>query len=248
MPPTLGYQGILALELLLVWASFSPIFPLLTAPRRDGHEEKSVPSPAPRLLLAALTTAAVTYATASTVVMVAAGRKTGTSAGRTAATSPGLRGRGKDGSGRGAAFRGVIGLMAGACVIHAVAIVLGAPILRRAPETAVFSLLMASLTTLPVSVSSPWPLEACAGFLRGTRPAVHVPGTMVPAAGCALGAWLGAIPLCLDWEQPWQGWPLPMCAGGLLGFSLGCLLLLGAEAAEIVRRNFSFWRGTDKQA
>lgn len=27
---------------------------------------------------------------------------------------------------------------------------------------------------------------------------------MVPAAGSALGAWLGAIPLCLDWEQPWQ--------------------------------------------
>ncbi|CAN0484843.1 unnamed protein product, partial [Scytosiphon promiscuus] len=36
-----------------------------------------------------------------------------------------------------------------------------------------------------------------------------------------LGAWLGAIPLCLDWEQPWQEWPLPMCAGGLLGFSAG---------------------------
>jgi len=36
------------------------------------------------------------------------------------------------------------------------------------------------------------------------RPAVHESGAMVPAAGCALGAWLGAIPLCLDWERPWQ--------------------------------------------
>lgn len=31
MSPLLGCQGILALELVLVWASFSPIFPLLTA-------------------------------------------------------------------------------------------------------------------------------------------------------------------------------------------------------------------------
>lgn len=31
MSPSLGREGILALELMLVWASFSPIFPLLTA-------------------------------------------------------------------------------------------------------------------------------------------------------------------------------------------------------------------------
>lgn len=36
------------------------------------------------------------------------------------------------------------------------------------------------------------------------RPAVHEEGAMVPAASCVVGAWLGAIPLCLDWEQPWQ--------------------------------------------
>ncbi|CAN0308382.1 unnamed protein product, partial [Hapterophycus canaliculatus] len=75
---------------------------------------------------------------------------------------------------------------------------------RRFPETAAFSLLVSSLTSLPVSMSTGRPLQACAGFLRGSRPAVHEPAVMVPAAGCALGAWLGAIPLCLDWEQPWQ--------------------------------------------
>lgn len=33
---------------------------------------------------------------------------------------------------------------------------------------------------------------------------MHEAGAMVPALGCAVGAWLGAIPLSLDWEQPWQ--------------------------------------------
>eukprot|EP00752_Nemacystus_decipiens_P012558 g11122.t1 len=250
MSPSLGYQGILALELVLVWASFSPIFPLLTAPRREAHEVESEPSPAPRLLVAALATAAVTAAAASAASAVAAARKAGTSTWRTPPSSSGLRGREGGGlfKGRAALSRGAVGLVAGAFVIHAGAVMLGAPVLRRTPETAVFSLLMASLTSLPVSVSSQRSLEACTGFLLGTRPAVHESRTMVPAAGCALGAWLGAIPLCLDWEQPWQGWPLPMCAGGLLGFSLGCLLLLGEETVHNVRRHLSSWRGAEKRA
>ncbi|CAN0237052.1 unnamed protein product [Pylaiella littoralis] len=229
--PYLEYHGILALELVLTWASFSPIFPLLTAPRRDPFEEP--PSSVPRLACAVAATVAVAAAAASARRMRI----------RIPMSEQHGRRRGGDGFVR-AISRGAVGLVAGALVFHAVAVVLGAPVLRRASETLTFSLLMSSLTSLPVSMSSEKPLEDCVEFLRGSSSptAAHERGTMVPAAGCALGAWLGAIPLCLDWEQPWQAWPLPMCAGGLLGFSLGCLLLLGVGFAENVRRSFSFWR------
>ena len=40
---------------------------------------------------------------------------------------------------------------------------------RNFSETFAFSVLMAALTSLPVSISSPQPLQACAGFLRRTR-------------------------------------------------------------------------------
>ncbi|CBJ31716.1 conserved unknown protein [Ectocarpus siliculosus] len=233
MPACLGYHGILALELVLAWVSFSPIFPLLAAPRRDfPHEEP--PSPAPRVLCAAAATAVVTATAASTMALLRRRRRR-----MEAASAEQHRGLG-DGIGR-RLSSGAVGFAVGAAVIHTVAVVLGAPIFRRAPETAAFSLLMSSFTSLPVSVTSHRPLEAFAAFLRGTRPALHELGAMVPAACCVLGAWLGAIPLCLDWEQPWQAWPLPMCAGGLLGFSLGCLLLLGYQILENVSRAVSVW-------
>ncbi|CAN0062666.1 unnamed protein product [Ectocarpus sp. 13 AM-2016] len=69
MPAFHGYHGILALELVLAWVSFSPIFPLLAAPRRDfPHQEP--PSPAPRVLCAAAATAVVTATAASTMALL----------------------------------------------------------------------------------------------------------------------------------------------------------------------------------
>lgn len=38
---------------------------------------------------------------------------------------------------------------------------------------------------------------------------------------CALGTWLGVIPIPLDWDKPWQQWPITLLAGGYVGCSLG---------------------------
>jgi hypothetical protein len=44
-----------------------------------------------------------------------------------------------------------------------------------------------------------------------------------PSMGALGGAWLGAIPLALDWERPWQAWPLAPAFGAVFGAVVGAL-------------------------
>ncbi|KRY73533.1 Nitrogen permease regulator 2-like protein [Trichinella pseudospiralis] len=39
--------------------------------------------------------------------------------------------------------------------------------------------------------------------------------------GTYLGAYLGAIPIPLDWDRPWQRWPITCVVGALIGFGIG---------------------------
>lgn len=44
---------------------------------------------------------------------------------------------------------------------------------------------------------------------------------MYPAIGAVCGAWAGAYPIALDWDRPWQAWPLTPAFGAILGYILG---------------------------
>ncbi|CAH8599630.1 unnamed protein product [Heterobilharzia americana] len=41
--------------------------------------------------------------------------------------------------------------------------------------------------------------------------------------GCIIGAWLSAGFLILDWDRPWQAWPIPCVVGAFLGVIVGLL-------------------------
>ncbi|KAF1331722.1 Phosphatidylinositol-glycan biosynthesis class f protein, partial [Globisporangium splendens] len=43
------------------------------------------------------------------------------------------------------------------------------------------------------------------------------------AIGAALGAYVGALPIPLDWDRPWQQWPLTCVYGSLAGHALGII-------------------------
>jgi len=38
---------------------------------------------------------------------------------------------------------------------------------------------------------------------------------------CCLGCWCGAFPIPLDWDRPWQAWPISCVYGALLGYAVG---------------------------
>jgi len=45
-----------------------------------------------------------------------------------------------------------------------------------------------------------------------------------PAVGTFVGGWLGAVPIALDWDRPWQAWPLTPLFGSLGGYIIGAAL------------------------
>ncbi|XAR50448.1 hypothetical protein NMG60_11004781 [Bertholletia excelsa] len=57
----------------------------------------------------------------------------------------------------------------------------------------------------------------------------------LPAHGAVIGAWFGAWPMPLDWERPWQEWPICVTYGAITGYmvamvvSFGLVLLHGKQ-------------------
>jgi phosphatidylinositol glycan class F len=43
------------------------------------------------------------------------------------------------------------------------------------------------------------------------------------AVSVLIGAWLGAVVIPLDWERPWQQWPVSCVLGSLLGQAVGAV-------------------------
>ncbi|OJJ67860.1 hypothetical protein ASPBRDRAFT_160478 [Aspergillus brasiliensis CBS 101740] len=52
------------------------------------------------------------------------------------------------------------------------------------------------------------------------------PGDVVwgGALGTCVGAWLGAVPVPLDWDRPWQAYPITLLTGAYVGFVVGSVL------------------------
>nr|XP_004235889.1 uncharacterized protein LOC101255482 isoform X3 [Solanum lycopersicum] len=49
----------------------------------------------------------------------------------------------------------------------------------------------------------------------------------LPAHGAVIGAWFGAWPMPLDWESPWQEWPICVTYGAIAGYLVGLVASLG---------------------
>jgi phosphatidylinositol glycan class F len=39
--------------------------------------------------------------------------------------------------------------------------------------------------------------------------------------GTLIGAWVGAVPIPLDWDREWQKWPVTILAGAYMGYAVG---------------------------
>lgn len=115
---------------------------------------------------------------------------------------------------------GLFYLFLGWLLIAYVTVCFGAPAFSAHYETAAFSALLAVLALLPaLLVCGPEPdLLHRVVFVSGLRtadPLAHL--LYVNGLGAAVGAWLGAFPIPLDWDRPWQAWPITCCVGAVLG-------------------------------
>jgi phosphatidylinositol glycan class F len=108
--------------------------------------------------------------------------------------------------------------VAGAPVLFAAAVLLGAPLTTHGAHTGLLAA-HAALLALP-------PLFYTRGV--SARAWREVAGALLPfdetwggAVGVVVGAWLGAVPIPLDWDREWQRWPVTVVAGAYRGWGLG---------------------------
>ncbi|XP_020674576.1 phosphatidylinositol-glycan biosynthesis class F protein isoform X3 [Dendrobium catenatum] len=124
-----------------------------------------------------------------------------------------------------AVARGLLGLPVGALVMAFGAIVLGAPVgIRYLKRTAYWSLLMSVFTFVPPACVFGSSRVDWHRIFAHFKPEESLDALVcLPAYGSVIGAWIGAWPMPLDWERPWQEWPICVTYGAVAGYWIGGL-------------------------
>ncbi|KAF2762684.1 hypothetical protein EJ05DRAFT_506379 [Pseudovirgaria hyperparasitica] len=102
--------------------------------------------------------------------------------------------------------------------LTALAILLGAPLTTHFPHTLLLSLHLALLSAFPVLYTHGVSARTWRGVLGLMRPVDEVVGG---ALGALLGAWLGCVPVPLDWDRDWQAYPVTLVTGAYVGYVVG---------------------------
>lgn len=112
-------------------------------------------------------------------------------------------------------------------VYYIVIILFGAPVFTHQEETTMLTITLTSLTFVPVSLHLG--TDTALDIITGSQ--MQKGNVLVDAAKMNiqvtfLGTWLGAIVIPLDWDRPWQAWPIPCVTGALLGYMIAHFITL----------------------
>ncbi|KAL5009227.1 hypothetical protein ScPMuIL_014808 [Solemya velum] len=102
---------------------------------------------------------------------------------------------------------------------HVLAILYGAPVIESSAETFHFALLLSVTTVLPcICVLGQDSYRWSRVFLHNSPSLGAETVVLFTTYGSLVGAWLGAFPIPLDWDRPWQVWPISCVIGNLIGY------------------------------
>ncbi|CAG8433382.1 8108_t:CDS:2 [Ambispora gerdemannii] len=115
----------------------------------------------------------------------------------------------------------------GAFFFHIIAVLFGAPLLNKVENTWLFAIYVSLLAIFPSACALRDNGPAWARIFSDNNP-VTIPEKSIyyPTVATVVGAWLGAIVIPLDWDRPWQVWPIPCVIGAFLGHIVGNLVAL----------------------
>ncbi|KAG7591855.1 GPI biosynthesis protein Pig-F [Arabidopsis thaliana x Arabidopsis arenosa] len=124
--------------------------------------------------------------------------------------------------------RSIVGLISGALINAFGAVSLGAPIgMQSLPKTIHWSFLMSVFTVVPASAVFGASWTDWHRVFASLKPTGNVEYMiLIPAYGAIIGGWFGAWPMPLDWERPWQEWPICVCYGAIGGYIVGQMVSL----------------------
>lgn len=102
--------------------------------------------------------------------------------------------------------------------LHVLFVLFGAPFLTHLPNTFLCSLHLSLLGLYPLFYSHGVATNEWLEILGVRSPFDEAFGGLV---GACFGAWVGAVPIPLDWDREWQKWPITILVGVYAGYVLG---------------------------
>ena len=122
-------------------------------------------------------------------------------------------------------FRKDIGFILGAGTLYSVIVGFGAALTTKCVETLCAAIALSSLTVLPWLEAEQVRPGGLQRVLGEGKPRGQIElGRCMSTGGALLGAWIGGFVVPLDWQEPWQAWPLPVLYGTTLGNLVGSAL------------------------
>jgi len=130
--------------------------------------------------------------------------------------------------------------------VHIILVLFGAPITSHVLHTYFLALLITLLTVFTPAYTLGVPSLTSAGGslvnrLNWIRLFVELSvrnpverALLYPAVGTVLGCWAGAFPIALDWDRPWQAWPLTSASCAILGYIIGSIVALFVSATKFL--------------
>ncbi|XP_055351739.1 phosphatidylinositol-glycan biosynthesis class F protein-like [Paramacrobiotus metropolitanus] len=101
-------------------------------------------------------------------------------------------------------------------------VLFGAPIFDSWLETLHLAMLLSVLGFVPFCLIHGQPVEELLKFLQAMESDMSVEKLcFVPGLMAVVGAWCGSVVIPLDWDRPWQKWPIPCCYAAFVGYTLG---------------------------
>ncbi|KPP70698.1 phosphatidylinositol-glycan biosynthesis class F protein-like [Scleropages formosus] len=108
---------------------------------------------------------------------------------------------------------------------HIIVVLYGAPLLESVLETFSLAVLLSTFTTLRcLCLLGPNVQAWIRVFSRDGAMSVWDTSLQITTACSVIGAWLGAFPIPLDWDRPWQVWPISCTLGATFGFLSGLVI------------------------
>ncbi len=123
----------------------------------------------------------------------------------------------------------VLSAAAAAPLLHGAFVLLGAPLLTHAAHTFLCALHLSLLGVFPLLYARglpdakrrAWMAAAAAVAAQPPPPLLLLDEPAGGLVGACAGAWLGAVPIPLDWDRDWQRWPVTVLCGVFAGYALG---------------------------
>ncbi|KAF2665258.1 hypothetical protein BT63DRAFT_429180 [Microthyrium microscopicum] len=112
----------------------------------------------------------------------------------------------------------IVTILIGTPILTTLLILFGAPLTTHFRHTVLCAAHISLLAGLPLTYVHGIEMESWRRISALMLPIDEVFGA---AVGTILGAWLGAIPIPLDWDREWQKWPVTIVTGAYIGWAVG---------------------------